>query len=226
MKTSKVSVIAHRGASGYRPENTMTAFRHAIKLGADMIELDARRCGSGELVVIHDATIGMGRAAARDLSRHQLKKMHRNIPTLTEVLDEFAGKIAINIEMKELGITADVCAMIGKRIVSGAASYDHFLVSSFLSSELRAMARLDPWIRLGMLISNKKWLNEKWVVAEQINAFSVHPHFLDVDRRFISVAHHRGLKVFAYTVNDPLDIAKLKALGVDGIFSDYPDRVK
>lgn len=237
MKISKVLAIAHRGASGYRLENTMAAFRHAIKLGVDMIELDVRVCGSGEIVVMHDSKITFfGRRIAR-MTLEEIRIYNKKIPTLAEVLKKIGGKIPINVEIKETGVAEKVCRLIDVCVESGRASYDDFLISSFLATELKAVKRLNPQLKIGLLVGDSQWaiknrLNkERWIKeifarAEELQVYSINMLHLIIDKRLISMAHHRGMKVFAYTVNELRDITRLKALGVDGIFSDYPDRVK
>jgi glycerophosphoryl diester phosphodiesterase len=237
METAKVLAIAHRGASGHRPENTIAAFRHAIKLGADMIELDARVCGSHEIVVMHDSKITFYGERIIKMTLKELRAHNKNIPTLIEVLKKIGGKIPINVELKDVDIADEVCHLIDICVANGGASYDDFIISSFLAGELKVARRLIPQLKISLLVGDNKWAmknrwnKERWIeemfaVAEELQVYSINMLHLIIDQRFVSMAHHRGMKIFAYTVDASRDIAKLKAMGVDGIFSNYPDRVK
>ena len=222
--------IAHRGASGYEPENTLLAFKKAIELKADMIELDVHKCKSGELVVIHDekldrATNGTGYVAEKTIQ--QLRRLDagkgQKIPTLQEVLDLVDRKIKVNIELKGEGTAKPVFKVIENYVKRRGWSYDDFLISSFDHYELLRFNKLNPKIKIGALISG---IPIDFVAfAKKINAYSVNLCVDAINKRFVEDAHKKSMKVFVWTVNDFEDIRRMKKLGVDGIFSDYPDRI-
>ncbi|TRO48794.1 glycerophosphodiester phosphodiesterase [Candidatus Bathyarchaeota archaeon] len=220
--------VGHRGAAGHEPENTLRSFRRAMELGADMVELDVQLCGSGELVVIHDGTVdrttdGTGEVAGMTLGELRALDagMGERIPTLREVIDLAAGRIGINIELKGPGTAEPALRHIEAALDEGWEIAD-FHASSFRLEELTAIREFSGEVRTGVLYALDSGVME---YAERIGAYSLNPHHRAINPDLVSEAHRRGLKVYAWTVNDPADIARMKGLGVDGIISDYPDRI-
>ena len=222
--------VGHRGAAGHEPENTLRSFRKALDLGADMVELDVHLCGTGELVVIHDETVDRttdGSGSVRDMPFDELRGLDagkgERIPTLREVLDLLDGRAGVNIELKALGTAEPVHEAIRDAIGRPGWSHESILVTSFHLGELTELRGLSDEARIGVLVSGDP--REVLEYAELIGAYSVNPHFGRTSREFVVDAHGRGLKVFVWTVNELGDIERMKAMGVDGIISDYPDRV-
>ena len=222
--------IAHRGASGYEPENTLLAFKKAIELKADMIELDVHKCKSGELVVIHDHLFEKtmhGKGFIEELDYKTLRKLHgrknQYIPLLTEVLDLVDKRVKVNIELKSRGITQDVVGVIHDHIDNKGWTYDHFLVSSFDHHAIFKLLKLDPKIKRGVLIIHLPL--DYTDGFKKLKPYSIEPGYKFVNKDFVKNAHKNKMKVFVWTVNNKQHIAKIKRLGVDGIFSDYPDRI-
>jgi len=222
--------IGHRGAMGYEPENTLVSFQRAIEFGVDMIELDIHLCHSGELVVIHDETVdrttnGSGRVEDKSLAELQSLDagFGQKVSTLIEVLNFINKRVKVNVELKGEGTVEPLCEVIQKYISKHSWSYGDFYVSAFDHYKLRKMHLLDKKIKTGaLLVGRPIGLAE---FATQVNAFSVNLCYQYVDEEFIADAHRRGLKVFVWTVNEPDDIKKIIELGVDGICSNYPDRL-
>lgn len=223
--------IGHRGASGYEPENTIRSFQKAIGLGVDMIEFDVHICKSGEVVVIHDEKINRttnGRGRVSEKTLEELKKINidkgEKIPTLEEVLDFVNRRVKVNIELKGKKTAKPVYAIIQKYIKKRGWTYDDFLISSFDDSKLKAMRRLDPKIKIGLMPKRTK--KNLLTTIKKLNAYSVHCSYKSggfLNKNFINLLHKQGIGVFAWTVNKKSDVERLRALGVDGIFSDYPD---
>jgi len=220
--------IGHRGAMGHAPENTLKSIAKALELGAPWVEVDVYPV-EGHLMVIHDnrlerTTNGSGYVWEKTFSylRALDAGQGEKIPTLEEVLDLISKRAGINIELKLPGTAALVATVIQKRI---RTHWDvkTFLVSSFFHPEIAAVRQLDPRIRIGALIAGVPLDYARF--AENLGAYSVHQSIEFVNREFIDDAHDRNLKVFVYTVNHPEDIARMYALGVDGVFSNYPNRV-
>ncbi|MFH1661748.1 MAG: glycerophosphodiester phosphodiesterase [Candidatus Falkowbacteria bacterium] len=222
--------IGHSGAKGYEPENTLRSFKKAINLGVDMIELDVYICKTGEVVVMHDnkvdrMTNGSGYVDSKSLK--QLKKLKikksEKIPTLREVLNLINRKTKINIELKGEKIASPVLSIIKEYVNKNNWSYDDFLISSFNHYELQKFNKLNKDIKIGALTYCIPIGFAEF--AEKINTYSIHLSKDFINKKFVNDAHKRNLKVFVYTVNDIDDIKRIKKLGVDGIFSDYPDRL-
>lgn len=221
--------IGHRGAAGHAPENTLASFEKAIELEVDMIELDVQRCKSGELVVFHDYKLKRmagKRGYVSDLSLAELKKLDiqgQQIPTLEEALDLIDGRVQVNVELKGTQTAEQTNEILERYIGMPNWTADHFLVSSFNHYELRHFSELNPEVRtgalvLGILIGYAKF-------AKAVDAYSVNAGAEFINKRYVDDAHKRGLKIFTWTVNDQDEIDQMKELGVDGIFSNYPERI-
>jgi glycerophosphoryl diester phosphodiesterase len=222
--------IGHRGAMGYAPENTLKSFQKGLDLHVDMVELDVYVCKSGELVVIHDdkvdrTTNGHGYVIEKVLS--ELRSLDagqgEKIPLLTEVFDLINRQAKINVELKGAGTAAPVAVLIEEYVKNKNWQYDDFAVSSFNHYELQAFNKLIPQIAIGALITGIPIGYAEF--AEKVGAASVNLNIEFIDQAFVDDAHQRGLKVFVFTGNDPDDIKRMKQLGVDGMFSNFPDRL-
>lgn len=221
--------IGHRGARGHAPENTLLSIDTGIGLGADMVEFDVQSCGE-ELVVIHDprlerTTNGKGRVDQVSLAylRGLDAGQGQQIPTLQEVLELVAARVALNVEIKSAaGTGARVAAAIREALGDGWTP-GQFLVSSFHLPELYEFKQLAPEIPVAALVCGVPLDWAACAVELGASALNISAEF--ADPRLIHDAHARGLKVYAYTVNHPDDIAALRDARLDGVFSDYPDRV-
>lgn len=201
-----------------------------MKLGTNMIEMDVYICKSGEPVVIHNSTLkrttnGHGRISHKTLK--ELKTLDagkgQTIPTLQEVLDCIRRRVQVNIELKGPNTALPVAHVIGDRIRHCHWCYGDFLISSSSQKELRTFHTHIPHIRIGLITSDTHTFPP--AVAEELHAFSIHPHFKHMPHGFVRNAHDDNRKVFPYTVNELEDIRQLLRMGVDGIITDYPDRI-
>lgn len=222
--------IGHRGACGYEPENTLRSFEKAIELGVDMVELDVYVCISGELVVIHDDKVNRttnGRGYVIKKSFQKLRNLDagrgEKIPLLEEVLDLIDKRTGVNIELKGANTAQPVAKIIKKYVKDKGWSYNSFLVSSFNHHELSSFNKLLPQIKVGVLIAKLPVVYGE--LFEKFNIFSLNISTEFASKEFVDDAHQKGLKVYVYTVNKENDIQKLKAWGVDGIYSNFPDRL-
>ena len=221
--------FAHRGARGHEPENTLRSFAKAIDLGSPWIELDVYPV-EGELVVIHDLRLERttnGTGYVFDSSLEYLRSLDagkgERIPTLREVIDLVDNRCGVNIELKWHGAAEPVAGVVDTCCRELGWSPDHFLVSSFIHQELVRFRELLPAIRIGALTGELPLTHAAF--AETLGAYSVNPTIEFISRDFVEDAHRRGLKVFVYTVDHPEDIAWMQRLGVDGVFTDFPERV-
>ena len=200
--------------------------RRALELGAHGIEIDVWFV-DGELVVIHDAkldrtTNGRGYLARKTFAQlRALDAGHgERIPTLREVFETVDRRAFINIELKGRRTAGPVGALIAEFVEQRGWRYEDFVVSSFHRTELRAVS--DPRIPIALLLARPTRLYA--LNARRVRASAVNPALRFVTQRFVVDAHRRGLRVFVYTVNDPADLARMRAWGVDGVFTDFPER--
>lgn len=222
--------IGHRGASGYVAENTLESIQKALEFEVDAIEVDVHRCKSSELVVIHDFTLerttnGTGEVSQKTLSELRSLKVEDQftIPLLTEVLELIQGKCRINIELKGSNTSEETCRIIKRLVSEKSWSYDDFIVSSFQQNELVEVFDLDKSIQLGIL--SKANVSEAIELGKILNAKAIHPSSGIITRENVKKAQNSGFKVNVWTVNEPKEIERMKNFGVDGIISDFPDRL-
>ncbi len=219
--------IGHRGAAGHEPENTLRAVRRGLELGAEGIEVDVHNVG-GELMVIHDDTLdrttnGHGPVAGKSIEYLRSLDAGRGerIPFLGEVFDAVSGHAFINVELKGPDTASLVKELVAQYAARPGWDYDRFLVSSFDHRELAAAAHAR--IPIGLLWHRPP---RGWeAAASELGASSINVHHRYARPRLITKAHLRGLRVFAYTVNGPVRIRRMRERGVDGVFTDYPERV-
>lgn len=205
--------IGHRGAAGHAPENTMQSIETALRLGVDVVEVDVHCSRDGQLIVMHDERVDRtthGTGFVRDLKRDEIPAA----PTLSEVLAAVKGKAALMIELKVRGIAEDAVALAADSAVYFA---------SFLHSELLRVRELAPSAKTIALIEGVPVSP----TAFALDAKATHAGigFDSLERDSLEALHAAGIAVFTWTVNDPRDIAHAVSLGVDGLISNFPDRL-
>ena len=231
-------VIAHRGFSGRAPENTLAAFRQALEVGADMIELDVHLSMDGEIVVIHDADLSRttnGKGRVRDLTLAQLKKLDAGtsfsvdlagelIPTLAEVLELVAGRMLLNIEIKvtgeiQGGITEKVLTLIGEKRMG-----NQVILSSFDPRALSHSRKIDPGVRTASLYNEVLHAGKSPIqIMEEVGSVALNLRHDQVTADMVAMCHRHGRAVAVYTVNQPAQMRALFDLEVDALFTDRPD---
>jgi len=222
--------IAHRGAKGYEPENTLQAFQKALDLNADGIELDVHLSADGHIIVIHDETIDKmtnRQGFVNTLSLPELKSFliadKHEIPTLNEVFDLVNKKCFINIELKDVDTLTKVVSLIGEYVSEKKWSYDHFIVSSFDWNALLEVHNFDSKIPIGVLTETD--LNLALAFAETIKAKAIHPYYHLLNEENTKEIQEKGFLVLPWTVNIEEDIQKIKSFKVNGIITDFPDKI-
>ncbi len=229
--------IAHRGASGNEVENSLAAFEKAIALGADGIELDLWQCKSGELIVFHDQfldrlTITAGLVYEKTLEELKALKLwfkgeetNHVIPTFQQVIDLVKEKAAeklknfkVYIELKGCDLEQPVVDIIQKNNF-----HNNVVVISFRHDRVLKIKELDPQIKTGVLLYGVPVNLVAVVEKAKADCLVISERFLTL--RDISTVQKKGYPVFVYTINDPKKISKMKDKGVEGIISDYPDRL-
>ena len=224
-------IIGHRGAMGYETENTIASVEKALELGVDMIEIDVFRIDSGEIVVFHDERVDRltnGAGNIEDYNIFDLKKLllegGHGIPQLQEVLRAVKAQVPINIELKGAGTAGRVAYITDYYVENEDWRPDQFLISSFNWDELRAYRELDPDGRIAVLTDGDPL--KAIEVAKELNAEAINPFAGQVSPEAVKALHEEGFKVYVWTVNEPGQFRALKEMGVDGVFSDFPDRMR
>jgi len=223
-------IFAHRGASGVEPENTLRAIKAALDANVDGVEIDLHEV-DGKLLVIHDRWLHRTTSGTGQIFQHDYEHLRsldagqgETIPTLDEVFALVAGRCKINLELKGINNINLLYSYIDNAIETTNLIIEDVLLSSFNHRLLYAINQQRPEFSIGALTACYPLDYAKF--AEQLNAYSVHLDVNFISKHFVSDAHQRGLKVFVYTVDEFEDIKTMKALGVDGIFSNFPTRSK
>ena len=219
-----VRVIAHRGASAAAPENTIEAFRLARRLGADWVELDARRTADGQVIVHHDAHLADGRAIV-ELRRSELPA---HVCDLRDALDACEG-MSINIEIKNWPADPDFderesVARAVVELVAAKGLHGRVLISCFHYPTIELVHELDPTIPTAFLhlLIDRSW-DELAADVAAAGHTALHPWDGLVDEALVAAAEAHGLEVNVWTVDDPARMAELVELGVHGLCTNVPD---
>jgi len=239
---SDVVFIAHRGASGrgHSPENTLSAFREAINIGADCVECDVHCTKDGQVVVIHDGTLNRTtnkKGTVAEMTLEEVKQADagswfsslftgERIPTLRELLELTKGKVINVIEIKPENITDKVVQEVEK-----ADAVDEVVLQSFYPKAVQAVQELNPMIPRALLLSGQlpvirlKSIMELIHQTLEVGASTLNMPYKTITPNLIREAHKRGLNVWAWTVDDEADMKSLIAMGIDGITSNYPKKL-
>jgi glycerophosphoryl diester phosphodiesterase len=231
-----VLVIAHRGASGHAPENTLAAFKRALALGATFIETDLQLTRDSRFVALHDETVDRttnGQGKVHDMTLAELRGLDagswfgsefagERIPTLDEIL-EFSKKndAVFYLELKPGGSWGGEHALIGALRESG--EIHRAAVISFDPGILAGLRRIEPTMMTGLLYDGQ--LEKPIEKALEVGARQLAVRGDLVKPMFLKEARKKDLQVICWTVNHPAHIRTLMEAGVDGIMSDYPDRL-
>ncbi|HWF61856.1 MAG TPA: glycerophosphodiester phosphodiesterase family protein [Nitrospira sp.] len=221
----KILRIGHRGACGHAPENTLASIEQAIALQCAFTEVDIQRTSDDELVLLHDNRVDRttnGRGRVSELTLPDIRKLDAGggqmVPTLEEALSAATGRIGLILELKTKGLAYDVCATVRASGFNRPVIY-----ASFLQEELQDVRRIDLHADTLALF---KWFPKGPVAAAvKLQATHVGLRFNTATRHRVNALHNAGLTVFVYTVNKPAEVNKMNLLGVDGLISDFPDRI-
>jgi glycerophosphoryl diester phosphodiesterase len=234
--SSQVLIIGHRGASGHAPENTLAAFKKAVALGATFVETDLQLSRDAHFVAIHDATVNRttnGQGAVHDLTLAELRRLDagswfgsefagERIPTLEELL-EFSKKndVVFYLEMKPAGSWGGEHALVGALRESG--EIQRTVVISFDAAIVLNLRKIEPTLMTGLLYDGQ--LENPIEKAVEIGARQLVVRGDLVTPAMITAAQKKDLQVVCWTVNQPAHMRMLMSAGVDGIMSDYPERL-
>ncbi len=222
-------VLGHRGAKGHEPENTLRAIRKGIELGVHAVEIDVQQVES-ELVVIHDVELDRttnGKGKVVDCSLEYIRSLDagagEKVPLLSEVIAEVAGKIWLNVEIKSTSCATILARQLREAVNTEQIETQQVLVSSFDHLEISAFKKQAPEFRVAPLLYGVP--HDLAACGGALGAWAVNIAAEFAEPRLIEDIRKRGMKIFVYTVNDEEEAKYLQSLGVDGVFSDFPERV-
>jgi glycerophosphoryl diester phosphodiesterase len=221
----RVVIIGHRGAAGHAPENTLAAIRKGIDLGVDFVEIDVRRTADGVLVALHDETVNRttnGKGRVDRLSLRDVKRFNagngEHIPTVGEVLEAARGRVGLMLELKVVGVAQTTTAAVQE-----AGFKEPVIYASFLHNELSEVRSIDPEATLMVLFGRLP--RAPIARAREYRSSHVGLRHDTATRRLVDAFHEENLLVFVYTVDRPGDIQHALSIGVDGVISNWPERV-
>jgi glycerophosphoryl diester phosphodiesterase len=240
-KRGEVMNIAHRGASGYAPENTFAAYFLALKMKADYLEIDVQMSRDGELVLIHDKTVERttdGNGLVSEKTLHELKELdaggwfsgefkNERIPTLPEVFATLRTKVGFLIELKNPSLYPGIEEKLVRTLESfRLAESDQIIVQSFDEKAVQRIKKRLPKISVGVLVKYSIW-GISSAKLKEISAYAtyVNPNRRLITKKLVKRIHQNGMKVIPYAVYRKKTIQSFYNLGVDGIICDYPDLV-
>ncbi len=243
-----IKVIAHRGACANAPQNTLPAFEKAIELGSDGFETDVHLTCDGHPVICHDYNIdetSNGKGTITKMTLEEFKSYDFGSyfnedfkDTKGPTLEEFLTLCEKNDQAKVLNIEIkpsleDDMTIVKKTIdaVKEHGLFDRLLISSFSTKMLLEAKKIDSRCKTAFLYSPKDTIFIKVSLsaarfAKSLKLSALHPYFLTVTHRYVAKAHQLGIKVNVWTVNKEKDIRRMIKCGVDGIITDYPEKVK
>ena len=230
--TKKVSlIIGHRGAKGHIAENTLPSIEKALELGVDGIEIDIFLCKSGELIVFHDKKLDRltnTQGYIESLDYDSIKKIRvkgkYKIPTLNEVIELIEGNSFLNIELKGSGTAEPTHKLLTPFIEQKKWMANQFIISSFNWEELEIFYKLNQKVPIAILTGSDPLDAIK--IAKRLNALAINPNFKTLNLNNVKKIQKEGFKVFPYTINNMKDIEEMLNLEVDGIITDFPERVR
>jgi glycerophosphoryl diester phosphodiesterase len=229
-------VVAHRGASGHAPENTLAAFRRAIELGARFIETDLQLSRDARFVAIHDDTLERttnGYGLVHDFTLAELRQLDagswfssefagQRLPTMEEILN-FAREhdVVLYLELKPWATWGSEHALVGSLRDAGEAA--RVIILSFDGSTIAAVRRLEPNLMTGLLLDTHAPDAVERAIAVGARQLALRGNLITPE--LITQAKRRDIQVVAWTINRPAHMQALIEAGVDGIITDYPDRL-
>jgi glycerophosphoryl diester phosphodiesterase len=229
-------IFGHRGARAHAPENTLLAFELAFALGADAIECDIQLTADGALVVIHDGTLdrttnGRGPVVEADLAGLRALDAGRGqrIPLLAEVLDlcrRAGGQVNLEVKAETEAVALVTAAALADSLAGLAHAHRQLIVvSSFELAAIAEIKRRLPWLRVATLHGGRRWRRvDPLAPAHALGAEAVHLQTSLAAPDLIERAGGLGLGVRVWTANQPAQLRQFLRWGVDGIFTDYPER--
>lgn len=228
-------ILGHRGASADHPENTIEAFLGAMEQGADGVELDVMRCGSGELVVCHDERLDRLAGLELEVARERWGRLKTvdvgsrlgfrpaRLALLEDVVDALPSRAFFNIELKVKGLDDGGLAEAVGALVARRGLLERSVVSSFSAASLVRLATSAPRVRRGLLIDPERpWIPQAWLGLVLTAPASVHPSWRQVTPARVARWHSAHLELAVWTVDDVDEARRLRAMGVEWLITNRP----
>jgi glycerophosphoryl diester phosphodiesterase len=238
---SRPIIFGHRGACAHAPENTVASFRLAVEEGADFVELDAKLSKDSQVMVIHDQTVDRtsnGSGSINELTCAELQALDagskfaakyagEKIPTLDEVFKAVGQQIYVNVELTNYASKDDDLIPLVAAVVKANNMEERVIFSSFLPGNLKKIHALIPQAPVAILcLPGIKGLLSRSFLMAGVSPKVVHPYLSDTSAAMVKKEHERGRRVHVWTVNEASDMENLLKMGVDGIFTDDPAKMK
>jgi glycerophosphoryl diester phosphodiesterase len=228
-----MKITAHRGASGYAPENTLASVQLAINMKSDFVEIDVRQTADQRIVLLHDTTLKRTTGLKKRISDVNYSDIEEidagswfskdfsseKIPTLEQVLNLIKGKIKINIELKETGNIEFAINVLS--VVKDAKMLSNTVFTSFDIDLITAIKEKSPRTKTGLILSRKP---SSKIFLTNIDVLSINR--LSVNRKLVARAKEHGKEIHVWTVNSIREIKKFEEMSVDNIITNYPDKVQ
>jgi glycerophosphoryl diester phosphodiesterase len=227
-------VVGHRGACAHAPENTLAAFRLAREQGAQGIELDAKRCASGEVVIMHDPTLKRTTGAEGNISEWSLAELRtldagqgERVPTLDEVFEEAGADLLVNVEVTNYTTRNDGLEQAVVEVIRRHRIAERVVFSSFNPFSVRKLSALAPDIPRAILYGPDMpiYLRDVWLSPIVQHEFR-HPHFSMVTPKMVQWLEEHHKLVNVWTVDEPEDIKRMAMCKVHGIIGDSPQTIR
>lgn len=234
-------LIAHRGASAYAPENTLSAVRRAMEMRAEMVEVDVLLSKDGIPILLHDPSLNRtssGQGLVTDYTLQELKLLDagswfsseyagETLPTVEELLALVKGKISVNLEIKTQALTDSLEGGIVQKVVDLVRKHDmrgYVIISSFDPRAIRQLKEYAPEIP-GAILYNADLYGDKHPldIVKDLNADAFNCSWKEIRQDWVDSLKYHKIPVNIYTVNSDSIMHQMLDMGVDGIFTDYPD---
>lgn len=229
--------FAHRGASGYAPENTMAAIKKAVEMGAKAIEIDVQLTRDRKLVVIHDYDLKRttdGRGFVMNSSLKKLKTLDagswygreykgESLPTLEEIFEGIPRDILVNIELKKFTMDKRNMSKEVLEVIKKYDAWDRVIISSFDHRLLERVRELSEKVRIGLLFDKKREGMKSYPLLDRLKPYSLHINANYIDEAQLKELKKLPYKIYSYTINEAAIVKKYEKYGLNGYFTDYPD---
>jgi glycerophosphoryl diester phosphodiesterase len=220
-------IIGHRGAAGLAPENTLESLEAGYEAGADMLEIDIRLTRDKVLVMVHDAHTYRTHKKLSLISRRTYSQLlditNGDIVRLDEVLDMYFGRVMLNIEIKNKGTGEALVKLLTKHYISSPSDWQKLIISGFWPLELLKVRKLSEDAQLSLIQAENPFAFIAYQKALRLTAVGF--YWRNTNKLAVEIAKRLDLFTYVYTVNSAKSIPKLEAKGIDGVVTDYPDKI-